>query len=853
MSSYQQRPKPANIEDRDEAQATLETLLEEDSDITWVQFRYRVIRGGAGLARSEELAGTKGVDRDLSSLTLEEVGSNGIAELRGELPPHEVAYVLYNNTKGTRREDAIRREQRLRDGSCWRRFFALQNRVVKRFVREHLHFWAALVETNAKEVECKRLLGLTHHLNIYVPEGAPTHDPVKTVEFICKASPPINGVYIRALEKLFDMAEDPEYTVLQATGEVAKHLEKLHAANLAKAAEEERLKQEKIRQRRVQQKKREAMLAAAKAAAERHADKFKAKRTKGRGARGFAAGSEKPGELELDGLGDVPVDQTSVVSMNSARRSEAEFTEFSDEIFDDESLWDDSTLDARSTVSNRESPLQSPTSRMSRGTLVRKSESFASSPLKSPERRGNADSPLQSPLQRDSMIGLPPVPGGLAEEVSSNFSNSLKTAGLADEDQSLGQFSREFDGMEWDDANFDDRQEAVDAYFQWTIEEEARRLAIVMERSALTMQALARGYRDRQRVRRLKAAANDYWDEKHLKARYHHVIVVLAWTPESTSMAMREMPLYHVRDVLDLLNDAACASQETKQQELLALVEATSTADGKDGVLLPISLQVSMASVRSMQTSTNDESGLQVLEGMLAEQKKEKDSLPWIPNVVHRAKTQERTTPIWVAKTIAVNYFGGDADSDDSDDAGDAFVVQFGEQELYQELLKKYGSFLDLPGDSRTEPRDTLEWRRAWAERLETKSLCMARAKHRAQRDILRRRKGFAGHALKPSRQRSRMLKDVDDEQDVCNAILTAAQPRVSDLKHKFLHKAWWTLTFPTRDRQVKMNSHRWRRPCMRTWIVLPQAGIFWVVRRALCGAHAILLPAHERHADAGA
>ena len=802
MSSYQQRPKPANIEDRDEAQATLETLLEEDSDITWVQFRYRVIRGGAGLARSEELAGTKGVDRDLSSLTLEEVGSNGIAELREELPPHEVAYVLYNNTKGTRREDVIRREQQLRDGSCWRRFFALQNFVIKRFVREHLHFWAALVETNAKEVECKRLLGLTHHLNIYVPGGAPTHDPVKTVEFICKASPPINGVYIRALEKLFDMAEDPEYTVLQATGEVAKHLEKLHAADLAKAAEEERLKQEKVRQRRIQQKKREAVLAAQKAAAERHAEKFKGKATKRRGARGFAAGSEKPDELELDGLVDVPGDQTSVVSINSARRSETQFTEFSDETFDDEFLWDDSTLDARSMVSNRESPLQSPTSRMSRGTSVRKQDSFASSPLRSPERKGNLDSPLQSPLQRgESMIGLPPVPGGLAEEVSSSFSRSLKTAGLADDDQSLGQFSREFDGMEWDEANFEDRQEAEDAYFQWTIEEEARRLAIVMERSALTMQALARGYRDRQRVRRLKAAANDYWDEKLLKARYHHVIVVLVWTPESTSIAMREMPLYHVRDVLDLLNDAASASQEAKQQEQLALVGATSTADGKDGVLLPVSLQESMASVTSMQSSTNNESGLQVLEGMLAQQKKEKESLPLIPNVVHRAKTQERTTPIWVAKTIAVNYFGGDADSDDSDDA---FVVHFGEQELYQELLNKYGSFLELPGDSRTEPRDTLEWRRAWAERLETKSLRMARAKHRAQRDILRRRKLLAGHALKPSRQRSRMLKDVDDKQDVCNAILTAAQPRVSDLKHKFLHKAWWTITFPTRDRQVK-------------------------------------------------
>ena len=360
--------------------------------------------------------------------------------------------------------------------------------------------------------------------------------------------------------------------------------------------------------------------------------------------------------------------------------------------------------------------------------------------------------------------------------------------------------SKELEGMEWDETNFEDKEEADDAYFQWTIEEEARRLAIVMERSALLMQALARGYRCRQRVRGLKAVANNYWDKNRLKARHHHVIVVLVWTPESASMGMRELPLYHMRDVVDLLNDAASAAKEAKEQQL-ALDDGSSTADNKDGMPLAVSLrQESMASGTSMP-SIADEGGLEVLEGMMAQ--KRKDLIPLIPHVIHRAKNLAQTAPILFAKTISVNYFGGDADSDDSDLDDADFVFEFGEQELYRELLNKYASFLEFPAILRDESRDTLEWRRAWAERLETKSLRMARAQHRAQREILRRRKLLAGKELKPSRHKSRMLKEVENKRDVCKTILVAAKSSLNDLKHNFVHKPWWTLTFPTRDRSV--------------------------------------------------
>jgi hypothetical protein len=47
------------------------------------------------------------------------------------------------------------------------------------------------------------------------------------------------------------------------------------------------------------------------------------------------------------------------------------------------------------------------------------------------------------------------------------------------------------------------------------------------------------------------------------------------------------------------------------------------------------------------------------------------------------------------------------------------------------------------------------------------------------------------------------MLNDVENREDVCKTILAAAKPSLNDLKHKFVHKPWWTLTFPTRDRSV--------------------------------------------------
>ena len=111
-------------------------------------------------------------------------------------------------------------------------------------------------------------------------------------------------------------------------------------------------------------------------------------------------------------------------------------------------------------VSNRDSPLQSPASRTSRGTVRR--QATASSPLKSPGQRRR--SPLQSPLQRGETLGLAPVPGELAEETSSVMSRSLNAGdpGDLDAEQQLLQrgVSEELEGMEWDDTNFEDKQEA---------------------------------------------------------------------------------------------------------------------------------------------------------------------------------------------------------------------------------------------------------------------------------------------------------------------------------------------------------------------------------------------------------
>ena len=169
--------------------------------------------------------------------------------------------------------------------------------------------------------------------------------------------------------------------------------------------------------------------------------------------------------------------------------------------------------------------------------------------------------------------------------------------------------------------------------------------------------------------------------------------------------------------------------------------------------------------------------------------------VPLIPHVVHRAKNLGQAPPIFVANSIVVNYFGGEPDSDDSDAEGQEFVVHFGEQELYEELIKKYANILELPGNMREYSQES---RRAWAERLETKSLRMARAAYRAQRDILKRRKGLAGKGIKASRQKSRMVhQEAHEKHDICQTVVAVANSGMHDLRSKFLHKPWWTLEFP--------------------------------------------------------
>lgn len=542
-SSIHQRPKPVEIEDRDEAQATLESLLEKDSDVTWVQFRYRIIRGGAGLVRATEKAEELGVARDLTELTLEEVGSGGIDELRSQLPPHEIAYVVYNNSKGSKREDQLAEKGKVQEGTRWKKWLNLLKEEKHRFVREHLYDWAWLVEHNAQAAECIRLKKLLAALNFYVPPEVPMHDPIKFIEFMCQLSPSLNKVYKKALEELF--SNDAAHTVLQATAAVADHLDNLEAERLARIAEEERLKLEKIKQRKIQAKKRAAITASQKAAAEKHAQKMG-------GRRRVNVPDPKAGgkDLKLDEMWGALQETGSLVSLNSARMSEAEKSEMThSDDFDDDSLWDaESSWDGKSMISMA-SKMESP--------LISRSRSRAAA----------GESPMKAEsVKKGESLRLTPYNNDIAEESASAVSKSLHAGGRGS-DISRGSGKEpdpldELAGMEWDDEEYENKEEDDDTYFQWTIEEEARRLAIVMEQSAQKMQAVARGYRDRQRVRQIQREMFAYWDDKHRRAREYNVIVVLVWCPESTSMAMRELPLYHMRDVIDLLNDSSAEMNE---------------------------------------------------------------------------------------------------------------------------------------------------------------------------------------------------------------------------------------------------------------------------------------------------
>lgn len=199
--------------------------------------------------------------------------------------------------------------------------------------------------------------------------------------------------------------------------------------------------------------------------------------------------------------------------------------------------------------------------------------------------------------------------------------------------------------------------------------------------------------------------------------------------------------------------------------------------------------------------STNMQQHEQAAIALSQKTQKPQQVAPLIPHVVHRAKDLGQVRPIFVADSIVVNYFGGELDSDDSDSEGQEFVVCFGEQELYDELMKKYASILELPGNMREYSQDS---RRAWA--LETKTLRIARAAYKAQRDILKQRKRLAGKDVKASRQKSRMVQqEAHEKHDICETVVAVANPGMHDLNNKFLHKPWWTLEFPKHgSKQIK-------------------------------------------------
>ena len=86
-TAYLRRPKNVEIEDRTEALATLEQVLDADCVETWAQFRYRLLP--CGVERDSAEATGRGGHRDLETLTLHETGSGGLDEVRSQLPPHE--------------------------------------------------------------------------------------------------------------------------------------------------------------------------------------------------------------------------------------------------------------------------------------------------------------------------------------------------------------------------------------------------------------------------------------------------------------------------------------------------------------------------------------------------------------------------------------------------------------------------------------------------------------------------------------------------------------------------------------------------------------------------------------------
>ena len=224
------RPRPAAFEEREDAQEVLASLLDEDSDTTWVRFQYRFALNLEHASRRDQVQDSDDVHvaRDLKTLSLDEMGNGGIDELCSQLPQNEVAYVVYNNSKGSQVEDELEHHAKVLEGTRWKLWFKLRQKITHKSASDILNAWSCLLEGKAKVIECTRLQTLAQDLSIFLSPEAPTNDPIKLIEFLCETTPKLKHVYKEALDEFY-VAGDVEYTLLHACGVVAMHLEQMQA------------------------------------------------------------------------------------------------------------------------------------------------------------------------------------------------------------------------------------------------------------------------------------------------------------------------------------------------------------------------------------------------------------------------------------------------------------------------------------------------------------------------------------------------------------------------------------------------------------------------------------------------
>ena len=754
-TAYLRRPKNVEIEDRTEALATLEQVLDADCVETWAQFRYRLLP--CGVERDSAEATGRGGHRDLETLTLHETGSGGLDEVRSQLPPHEVAYVVYNNLKGSREEDRRTRQERLRVGSCWKKWQALRRKQTLCCGRAHILGWSELVEASARELECVRVCGLMQELSLVVPAESPMHDPVKLIGFICKTESELAKDMKRVLKRAKEdasngdsMSGDSRFLALQATAQVVAHLEALNAQRMERLAEAERSRKKQIEARRLKQEKiRERNLRQAQ-----------------RMAKSASRQAKSSQEKDLNVM-----DGVSVTSKASSHNTEQ--VSFSDNDGDE---WEGEMVASQQHTRNLGATMP-PCDELPKSTEL------------------SIDSARESHMQQEHLQDLSPIP---AQPLAAGAGSVL--ADLDENDDCDGSHA--------------DRQEVEDALFLSTVEEGAKLWAAKIEEAAVKIQGLLRGFRDRQFVRGVKRSMNNLWTESLHKSRHHPIAVLTVWCPSSTPTSMRELPLYHVRDVTDLIIDADTAAWQRHHAPHAGDEMSEHSLQPDVGVTMQGTDHVSSA-VHTIQTkavtqSVQHDPDLSVDTSMFDRKRNlDQQNHLCIPHVVHNARNLYDTLPISVASTIARNFFGGDAESDESDTEGAASVVKFREQALYEELIQKYADVFQGPGVSMSPRRETREERLA---RLQTKAYTRTKAEYKARLEQQRMQKrGGIANVMQSSRRRSRIMHQEschNPNQDVCETILAVAKPGLHDLKSRFVYKPWWSLTFPYQGRTERDREH---------------------------------------------